>query len=435
MRIILLRPNMGDYRTTDAMPPLAIGILAARSIGHEVIFYDDRVEEIPETLQADLIAISVETFTALRSYQLANRYRAQGNTVVMGGYHPTFLPDEVLEHADSVIIGDAEGAWEQLLQDKLQGTLQRYYYGDHSLPLNDYLLDRTVFSGKKYAPLELIQYTRGCRFACDFCSIHGFYHSTVRARPVEQLREELLALDSNRFIAFVDDNLFANRTLLEALLTMLKPLKRRWGCQISIDVARNTQLLDQLAEAGCRFALIGFESLNAQNLKQMGKAWNRAAGDYDEVVKALHDRGINIYGTFVFGYDEDDEQTIQQSIDFALRNKLEIANFNLLIPTPGSKLYQRLAQEGRLISPQWWKDPDYRYGDPIFQPEKITAERLTALCFSAKKQFYSYPSIANRLLNLKKRTYWKDRVIALLANIISHREIIRKQGKRLGEKG
>ena len=205
MKIILIRPNMGDYRTTDAMPPLAMGILSARALdlGHEIVFYDDRVEAIPDELQADLIALSVETFTARRSYQLADRYRAQGNKVVMGGYHPTFLPDEALMHADSVIIGDAEGSWEALLQDFSQGRLQDRYYGDHSLPLDDYRIDRAIFNGKKYAPVELIQYTRGCRFACDFCSIHGFYRTGVRARPIDQLKAELLTLKPNKFFIFV----------------------------------------------------------------------------------------------------------------------------------------------------------------------------------------------------------------------------------------
>lgn len=323
MKIVLLRPNMGDYRATDAMPPLAMAIIAARAAHHEVIFYDDRVEKIPTSIAADLIAISIETFTARRSYQLADHYRKQGIPIVVGGYHPSFLPQEALQHADSVIIGDAEGSWEQLLNDLAKNNLQPIYYANHKLPLDNYLIDRRIFQGKKYAPVELIQYTRGCRFACDFCSIHSFYQQQIRARPLDQLKAELLSLPANRFFIFVDDNLFASRVILESLLNMLTPLKKRWGCQISIDVASDEKLLDKLALAGCRFVLIGFESLNPKNLKQMAKPWNKVAGSYDSVVKSLHDRGINIYGTFVFGYDEDTEQTIQQSLDkeWLLSNK------------------------------------------------------------------------------------------------------------------
>lgn len=434
MKIVLIRPNMGDYRSTDAMPPLAMGILAARAKDHEIIFYDDRVEIIPSHIEADLIAISVETFTARRSYQLADYYRAQGITVVMGGYHPTFLPDEAGEHADSLIIGDAEGAWEQLLVDFTNKQLKPRYYADHTQPLNNYCLDRTIFKGKKYVPIELIQYTRGCRFRCDFCSIHQFYSQGVRARPIVEMEKELLSLPSKKFLLFVDDNLFANRIILESLLVLLKPMKKRWGSQISIDVARDEKLLDQMAEAGCRFVLIGFESLNQQNLKQMGKPWSRVSGDYGQVVRSLHSRGINVYGTFVFGYDEDTADTIKQSLDFAMDYKLEIANFNPLIPTPCSALYNRLHKEQRLISPKWWIDPNYSYGAPIFQPKKMDAELLNELCFEAKKTFYSYSSITHRLLSFNKKTKWLDKGVSLLANIISHREIINKQGRTLGAK-
>lgn len=243
-----------------------------------------------------------------------------------------------------------------------------------------------------------------------------------------------LTLPSKKFLLFVDDNLFANRVVLGNLLRILTPMRKRWGCQISIDVARDETLLDQLAEAGCRFVLIGFESLNPQNLKQMGKPWNKVAGDYRQVVKALHSRGISIYGTFVFGYDEDTKETIEESFNFALESKLEIANFNPLTPTPNSGLYNRLLKEERLLSPKWWIDPNYSYGAPIFQPKKIDAELLNELCFEAKQKFYSYPSIFNRLLSFEKETKWVDKGVGLVANIISHREIINKQGRSLGAK-
>ncbi|GKX60751.1 B12-binding domain-containing radical SAM protein [Leminorella grimontii] len=436
MKIALIYPNMGDYRTKDAMTPLSMGILAALSPGHDVAFYDERLEALPQSLpDADLVAISIETFTARRGYLLADRYRSQGKKVVMGGYHVTFMPDEAMQHADYVITGDAEGAWETLLEDIERGQPQSRYDGSRQRPLDDYRLDRSIFVGKRYAPLELIQYSRGCRFACDFCSIHAFYPDGVRTRPVEQIQAEIEALPTGRFLAFVDDNLFASRKKLESLLATLTPLKRRWGCQISIDVARDDALLDSLAQAGCGFALMGFESLNPANLRQMGKQWNHAAGDYREVIRALHARGICVYGTFIFGYDEDTPDTIRQCLAFAQENRLEIANFNLLIPTPGSALYARLEAEGRLLSPAWWTDPNYRYGDPIFTPRGMTPQALTELCFWAKTQFYSYPSIARRLLRFNGRRRWKNAFIALLANLVSHREIARKQGKRLGEKG
>ena len=274
MRLTLVRPNLGDYRSSDAMPPLAMGILAARSPGWDVTFYDEKAEALPMDDRPDLAALSVETYTARRAYAIADAYRARGVPVVMGGYHPTFLPDEALEHADAVVIGDAEGVWEQLLADFASGRLEPRYSGGNQRALTDYRLERSIYKGKRYAPVELVQYGRGCRFACDFCSIHAFYGSDLRVRPVDGLVAELDGLPRRKLLFFVDDNLFGRKSDLQALLDALEPLGRRWSCQISIDVARDERLLDRMARAGCRFVLIGFESLNPASLRQMGKHWN-----------------------------------------------------------------------------------------------------------------------------------------------------------------
>ncbi|MFZ2268290.1 MAG: radical SAM protein [Azonexus sp.] len=432
MKIALIRPNMGDYRSGDAMPPLAMGILAARSVGHAVSFFDDRVEAIPETLDADLIAFSVETFTARRAYQLADHFRAQGRRVVMGGYHPTFLPEEALAHADAVVVGDAEGVWENLLADTAAGRLQRIYRSDNRAPLAGCQIERGIFAGKAYAPVQLVQYGRGCRFACDFCSIHGFYGTHVRVRPAEELHAELVGMSRRRLLFFVDDNLFSSAAQLDALLAVIGPLKLRWSCQISIDVARDPALLDRLAEAGCRFVLIGFESLEAANLQQMKKGWNQVAGGYHQVARALHQRGIGIYGTFVFGYDHDTPDSIRRCLDFALEAGLEVANFNPLTPTPGSPLYDRLQAEGRLLSPAWWLDEGYRYGAPIFRPAGMSAEALAEGCFAARRQFYAWSSIARRVVANDQPFSLFGASMSLLVNLISRREIYRKQGRRLG---
>lgn len=432
-RISLLRPNMGDYRSSDGLPPLAMGILAARTPKEiDINFYDDKVEVIPDDDQPDLMAITVETFTARRAYDLAERYRSRGVPVVMGGYHPTFLPEEALQHADAIVVGDAEGSWEQLLHDFRNDHMQRIYTGGSNRPLDDFRLDRSIFAGKKYAPVELVQFGRGCRFACDFCSIRTFYQDNLRARPVHSLAEELQQFSRRKLIFFVDDNLFNSREQLEAMLDAIRPLKLRWSCQISIDVARDQRLLDKLAGAGCVFALVGFESLSEANLKQMAKPWNRVAGDYLSVVQKFHQRGIAVYGTFVFGYDGDTAETIQDSLNFALEAKLEIANFNPLTPTPGSPLYERLLRENRLLSPQWWLDPNYRYGDPIFVPKSMSPEEFAAKCFAAKKAFYSWSSIAHRVVGSDAGINLFRTGMVGLANLISRREVMRKQYRTLG---
>lgn len=432
-RITLLRPNMGDYRSTDGLPPMSMSILAARTPNDvEVVFYDDKIEVVPEDDTPDLVAITVETFTARRAYELAARYRERDVMVVMGGYHPTFLPDEVLQHADVIVIGDAEGIWEKLLRDFQNDYLQKIYKGGNSNPLFDFRLDKSIFLGKKYMPVEPVQYGRGCRFACDFCSIRAFYKDSLRVRPINNMIDELHTLTRRKLVFFADDNLFSSRKDLDTLLTAIRPLRLRWSCQISIDVARDEDLLDKMAETGCVFVLIGFESLSRENLKQMGKPWNHVAGEYKQVVSKLHQRKIAVYGTFVFGYDYDTADTIEQSLEFALDTKLEIANFNPLTPTPSTPLYERLKHEGRLLSPTWWLDPNYRYGDPIFRPKLIEPDVFAQKCFEAKKAFYSWRSITSRIVGTEAGIHPFRTGIVGLANLISRREVFRKQYRPLG---
>jgi radical SAM superfamily enzyme YgiQ (UPF0313 family) len=258
-----------------------MAILAARTPSDiEVRFHDDKVEQLPDDDRPDSAAITGETFTAHRAYDLAARYRQRGVPVVMGGYHPSFLPGEALQHADAIVVGDAEGSWEQLLADFRAGKLQRRYAGGNTRPMDDFVLDRSIFRGKKYPPVELVQYGRGCRFACDFCSIRAFYKDSIRQRSAARVADELREIDGRKLIFFVDDNLFNSKQALDALLDAVRPLKLRWSCQISIDVAKDEHLLDRMAQAGCVFALVGFDSLSDINLRQMGKRWNRVAGDY-----------------------------------------------------------------------------------------------------------------------------------------------------------
>lgn len=433
--LTLIRPNMGDYRSKDALPPLALGILAALTPPSVTIsFYDDRIERIPfEKDMPDMVALSVETFTARRAYEIAKVYRDRNIIVVMGGYHPTLLPEEVLQYADVVVIGDAEGIWEQILEDFEHDALKQIYTNPNEMPLDAYKLDRTIFKTKKYLPVELIQFSRGCKHSCDFCSIEAFYHHKVRVRPIDSVVAELKTLNKKHLIFFVDDNLFSTKENLHKLLKAITPLKIRWSCQISIDVARDEVLLDHMASAGCVFALIGFESLVYENLAQMGKKWNKNSGDYIDIVDKFHQRGIAVYGTFVFGYDHDTVETIAQSVQFAMDAKLEIANFNPLTPTPNTGLYNRLIAENRLKFDQWWLDPNFHYGDSIFAPKKIEADMFAAQCYEAKQKFYAYPSIFKRIFLSKLKVRPFLFFVLLLANVVSKKEIKNKHHRRLGQ--
>lgn len=433
MKITFLRPNLYDGRSRDAMHPLCFAILKALTPPDvSTAFYDERLEPLPLDEPTDLVAMTVETYTARRAYQIADSYRARGVKVVVGGYHPTFLPDEALEHADAVVVGDAENVWPRVVDDARRGRLEPLYRQDDFPQLGGVIPDRSIFRGKRYAPLTLVQYGRGCRFNCNFCSIRAFYGDSLRQRPVSEVVDEIRRLGS-RMVFLVDDNLFVDVAKATELFEALIPLKIRWTCQISIDIARDPKLVRLMQRSGCISALIGFESLNRENLVQMRKAWNVKYADYETSIRVLQDAGIMIYGTFVFGYDHDTVESFDAAVDFAIRNKFYLANFNPLTPTPGADLYRQLQVENRLVFDRWWLDPNFRYGAATFHPRGMTADDLTAGCLRSRLRFNTLWSLCRRAVapatNL--RTPYRFGMF-LLANLISKREILSKQGRMLG---
>ena len=368
MKITFIRPNMFPLRAFDAMEPLVFAILAGLTPRHvETVLYDERIEPVPFDEPTDLVALTVETYTARRAYQIADIYRRRGVPVVMGGYHPTFLPEEAGQHADAVVVGDADDLWPQVVADAEAGRLQRIYRQATPPAITRTLPDRSIFRGKRYAPSALVQYGRGCRYACEFCSIHAFYGKNLRQRPVADVVAEIRA-SGRKHIFLVDDNIFVDVDKAKALFEALIPLKIRWSCQISMDVTRDAELMDLLQRSGCTTAVVGFESLNEGNLRQMRKAWNLKAGDYARTVQAFHDHGVMLYATFVFGYDGDTVDSFDRTLAFALESRFYTANFNQLTPMPGAALYDRLQNEGRLRYERWWLDPDFRYGEAVFDP-------------------------------------------------------------------
>lgn len=433
MKITFIQPNMCGERASDAMQPLSFAVLAGLTPpGVEVAFFDERVEALPCDETADLVAISVETYTARRAYQIADRCRQAGIRVVLGGYHPTFLPEEALHHADAVVIGDAEGLWERVVCDAQADRLQPLYRQEYAPLLHGVRYDRSIFAAKRYAPMVPVQYGRGCRFACDFCSVRAFYRSEIRQRPVREVVREIESLGS-KLVALVDDNIFADVLRARELFQALIPLKIHWVCQVSIDIARNPDLLDLMARSGCIAVLVGFESLDERNLQQMKKQWNLRLGDYASAIEQFYARGIMIYATFVFGYDHDTPDSFDICLDFALRSGFLLANFNPLTPTPGTRLYERLQQERRLIYDRWWLDPDFRYGQAVFRPQGMTADELSDGCFRARQMFNRYSSIARRALTSKANCRLPYNLgVFLAANLVSRREIYRKQGRTLG---
>jgi len=433
MKITFIRPNLSDTRSPDAWSPLAFAILAGLTPSDiELDFFDEHLEPIPQKHDTDLVALTVSTYTAKRAYQIANEFRKQGVPVVMGGYHPTFLPDEALVYADAVVVGEAEGVWRQLVLDAQNGQLQRVYRMDNKPSLEGLKFDHSIFDDKRNRSFVPVQFGRGCRFACDYCAGHAFYGSRVRQRPVSEVVAEIKSLDK-KYIIFIDDNLFVDVSKTEELLQALIPLRIHWGSAVTLDIVNNTRILDLMVKSGCLAVTIGFESLNHQILQQMNKGWNLKYGDYSTVIKKIHDRGIMVLPTFLFGYDHETTDAFEVTAEFAIRSKVVQASFFTLTPMPGSKLYSRLLSENRLIYTRWWLDPSYRFGQATYYPRGMEPSELSDGCRKAWKKFYSYRSIIRRAFDPAANSRnLRNFGLALALNLVVKHELPSHIGQKLG---
>jgi radical SAM superfamily enzyme YgiQ (UPF0313 family) len=281
-------------------------------------------------------------------------------------------------------------------------------------------------------PIGMVQTSRGCKFNCTFCSISAFYGNNLRQRPIEDVVEDIKAC-GHHHIFLVDDNLWVNVDRARELFEALIPLDISWSCQVSIDIARYPDLIKLMARSHCISALIGFESLDPENLHEINKSWNVKWQSYDHAVSVFRDAGIMLYGTFVFGCDHDTKDSFQRAVDFAIRHKFLLANFNPLTPMPGAPLFDRMQSEGKLLHERWWLDPDFRYGDATYRPLNLTAEQLADGCFAARVRFNKWRSISSRLFDWRTNLRSPYRAgLYLMANYVSRREIYRKQQRPLG---
>jgi radical SAM superfamily enzyme YgiQ (UPF0313 family) len=403
VRLTLVHPAIGrrqgqNYIRSWQMESLPIAALAGLTpAGVDIAFYDDRLEAIDFDRPADLVAIPVETYTARRAYQIASEFRRRKVPVVMGGFHATLAPEEVSRFAEAVVTGEAETVWPQVIDDARAGRLQRRYQGGTQSQLSGIRYDRRLFAGKRYLPIRLVETGRGCRFPCEFCAIQSFFDRTSRRRPIGALVDELRVLkDGTKMFFFVDDNFAAEIGSTGEFADAIAPLEIRWITQISINAAHDEALLARLARAGCAGVLIGFESLDEAVLRQMRKNFNRMKGGYRDALANLRRANIRVYGTFVFGYGETPPEGYVEAAEFAIEHGFYIAAFNHLTPFPGTPLYRRLQQEGRLIYEAWWLDPRYRYNDLPFRPEHGSPASVREGCLTARRQFYGIKSILRR---------------------------------------
>jgi len=445
MKLTLIKPNIGRpehrlYVDEGRMEPLQLGILAALTPADiQVELFDDRMEEIPYDRTTDVVAITVETFTARRAYEIAGEYRLRGVPVIMGGIHPTLLPEEAAEHCDAVVIGDAEPVWEQVMEDARRGGLRQKYQGKQpEIPQESVLTRRDIFEGKGYLPITLLQFSRGCRYHCNFCASAAYFHSKHYCRRVEDVVAEIKS-QKRKLLFFVDDNIVANFEKAKELCRALIPLKIRWVSQGSMDMLRDRELMELLVKSGCLGMVIGFESIREDNLKTMNKSANRAREFhmYREEIKQLRKWGLQTWAAFTVGHDGDTLESIRETCRFAVRNKFTFAAFNILMPYPNTPLYDSLNRQGRLLyGGKWWLHEDYRFNHASIAPANMSPRELTEVSFWCRKRFNSIGSIVGRALQPQTNLRTPYRFLTYLAyNPLFRKEVFKKQGLRFGLKG
>lgn len=441
MKLTLVHPCIGripgkDYIRSWQMEPLPPAYLAALTPPEvELAFWDDRMEPIPYDDATDLVAISVETYTAKRAYQIASEYRRRGVPVVMGGFHATLVPAEVMRYAEAVVVGEAEQTFPRVIEDFRAGNLQRLYRAPGRAELSDITPDRRIYHGKRYLKLGLVEAGRGCTFRCNFCAVTSYFAGTQTHRPVGRIVEEIRAMKAQKkLFFFVDDNIVAQPQRAKELYRALAPLRIRWVSQASITLAHDEELLALMRDSGCQGVLIGFESLQARNLAAMNKSFNLARGGYEPALARLKKYGIRLYATFMFGYGEDSLDAFRETVDFCVRHRIYMAAFNHLTPFPGTPLYQSLAEEGRLLYERWWLDERYRYGQVPFR-SALDPRVIQEECVKARKRFYSLPSITRRMFDRANagsffmlNTYW-------FINLLLRKEAWQRENYPLGDLG
>lgn len=443
MKITFIKPTIGRrehslYVDEGRMEPLMLGVLAGLTPADvEVELFDDRMEAIPYDAPTDLAAITVETYTARRAYEIAAEYRARGVPVILGGMHPTLLSDEAARHADSIFLGDAESLWAQVVADARGKRLQPRYQAQPGVAQGGGILPRRdLFAGKGYLPISLMQFSRGCRFACNFCAVSQYFDRRHYLRRVEEVVREI-ANQGRRFVFFVDDNIASDRAALAELCHALIPLRIRWISQASLDVTQDDRLMRLMHDSGCLGHVMGFESISHESLRHARKSPNLRGFDrYAREVKVLRDHGMQTWAAFTLGYDGDTRDSIRATLDFALENRFTFAAFNILMPYPGTPLYQSLQEQGRLLyDGRWWLHPAYRFNQAAFVPKHMDPEELTEACHEARARFNSVPGLIRRFSDVKTnlRSLWRAAAYWRYTTLF-RKEVYKKHGMRFGLK-
>jgi radical SAM superfamily enzyme YgiQ (UPF0313 family) len=398
-RLLLISPSHrfgNKVLKTIKIPQLSLHILASLTPSDiDITVVDEEIREIDFSSEFDLVGISCMTATANRSYQLSERYRQQGSKVVLGGIHPTILPKEAIQHADAVVIGEAEGCWAKVIDDFKKGKLQKFYHEpapDLSVspfPRRDFQIDKALFKC-----VGLLT-TRGCPYACEFCSVTDFYGRKIRHRPVSRVVEDIKQSGSKAFL-ILDDNVAGHPEYSRELFEALIPLGIRWIGQSSISLAKDREMLKLCRRSGCAALFFGVESVSPSSLSEMKKTLG-SIEETEEAIRIIQDHGIAFHPSIVLGFDTDTKAIFDDTLEFLARTKLPTLALHVLTPYPGTRIYRRFKDQGRIISYDW---DHYDHNTVVFQPKNMTPQELAEGYCYVQSEFYSFSSVLRHLPSL-----------------------------------
>lgn len=407
-KLLLINPGdeakltAASIRSWAYSPPSLAYIAALTPSDWDIKIIDENIE--PITFEdADLVGITAMTWSAPRAYEISEQYRRKGIKTVMGGIHASVMSNEAAQFVDSVVIGEAESVWQGLLHDFENNELKRFYRGERA-SLENLARPRNDLYSDRYRVKASVQTARGCPMDCEFCSVTAFHGRTYRQRPVEEVLDEIESLDCKEFF-FSDDNILSYGKKAEERAIQLfrgmaeRGLNKRWASQVGIDFANSPEVLKWAGSAGCLAVFIGFESVSEETLEDMRKVRNLKVGvrNYKEVIRKIHEHGIGVHGAIILGSDGDRKDIFQRTIEFVLDSKIDSASFTLLTPLPGTRLYDRLRSEGRLLRtnyPDDWRH--YDTAEPVFTPKQMTPEEL------GEGTYEVYKHTTSRVTSLKR---------------------------------
>jgi len=426
-KLLLVNPVQHVQLTLSSLPlmrwpPTNLAYLAALTPPEWTVrIVDENVERLTHE-DADLVGITAMTCNAPRAYDIASRYRARGVKTVIGGVHASMLPDEARKFVDSVVVGEPESVWHRLLADFEAHELKPVYTGERASMGNLAIPKRNLYSARRYRLKASVESARGCPNDCEFCSVTTLHGRTYRQRPVDAVLGEIESLECGYFF-FADDNVLGygieERAIRLFRGMVERGLNKAWACQVGIDFARNPEVLSHARRAGCIGVFIGFESINEESLRGMHKARNLRVGisNYRTVVRKIHDYGMAVHAAFVFGADGDKRDTFDRTAEFLLESGIDSAQLTILTPLPGTRLYERLHRDGRLLRTNYPEDWQYYdFAEAVFRPAHMSPGELEDGVLRVYRTTTSRTTSLRRAFRTFVRTNPRGTVIAYALN-------------------